>query len=135
MILEFTGNKNKDYEIYGKQEKNCKTVIAYNIKKQKQIEELQGTLIFSGSYDKLNLPNNSIIYCDPPYEGVFGYKDKFNHSEFWQWCRDKTEQGHKVYISEYNAPKDFKLLHSVELPTNMNAKHKTKPTEKLFTYE
>jgi DNA adenine methylase len=101
----------------------------------KQVEELQGTLIYNGSYDELSLPSNSIIYCDPPYEGVFGYKDKFNHTDFWQWRREKSKQGHKVYISEYNAPKDFKLLHSVELPTNMNAKHKTKPTEKLFTYE
>ena len=101
----------------------------------KQVEELQGTLIFSGSYNELPLPKNSLIYCDPPYEGVAGYKDKFNHSEFWQWCREKTKEGHKVFISEYNSPKDFKCIWEKELPTNMNAKFKTKPTEKLFTYE
>jgi len=101
----------------------------------KQVEELQGTLIFNGSYNELSLPSNSIIYCDPPYEGVAGYKDKFNHAEFWDWCRGKAKEGHKVFVSEYNAPSDFKLLHSIELPTNMNANHKTKPTEKLFTIE
>ena len=101
----------------------------------KQIEELQGTLVFSGSYNDLLLPENSIIYCDPPYESVAGYKDKFNHVEFWEWCRTKTKEGHQVFVSEYNAPKDFKCIKEIELPTNMNAKHKTKPTEKLFTYE
>ena len=100
----------------------------------KQIAELQETLVFSGSYDELILPSNSIIYCDPPYEGVAGYKDKFNHAKFWEWCRQKTKEGHQVFISEYNAPIDFKMMHSIELPTNMNAKHKTKPTEKLFVY-
>jgi DNA adenine methylase len=78
------------------------------------------------------LPKNSIIYCDPPYEGVAGYKDKFNHIAFWQWCREKTNEGYSVFISEYNAPNDFECIWQSELKTNMNAKYEMKPVEKLF---
>ena len=98
----------------------------------KQVERLQGTIFTSSSYCDITLPENSIIYCDPPYEGVAGYKDKFNHIAFWQWCREKTNEGHSVFISEYNAPNDFECLWQSELKTNMNAKYETKPVEKLF---
>lgn len=98
----------------------------------KQVERLQGTIFTSSSYCDIALPENSIIYCDPPYEGVAGYKDKFNHIVFWQWCREKTKEGHSVFVSEYNAPNDFECIWQSELKTNMNAKYETKPIEKLF---
>jgi DNA adenine methylase len=100
----------------------------------KQVERLQGTIFTSSSYCDIALPKNSIIYCDPPYEGVAGYKDKFNHIAFWQWCREKTNEGHSVFISEYNAPNDFECIWQSELKTNMNAKYETKPVEKLFKF-
>lgn len=99
----------------------------------KQVERLQGTIFTSSSYCDIALPENSIIYCDPPYEGVAGYKDKFNHIAFWQWCRDKKKEGHTIFISEYSAPNDFECIWQSELKTNMNAKYETKPVEKLFT--
>ena len=98
----------------------------------KQVERLQGTIFTSSSYCDIALPENSIIYCDPPYEGVAGYKDKLNYIAFWQWCREKSKEGHSVFISEYNAPNDFECLWQSELKTNMNAKYETKPVEKLF---
>ena len=36
-----------------------------------------------------------------------GYTCGLNHDEFWQWCRERVYDGHKVYISEYRAPEDF----------------------------
>lgn len=100
----------------------------------KQVERLQGTIFTSSSYCDIALPEKSIIYCDPPYEGVAGYKDKFNHIAFWQWCREKTKEGHSVFISEYNAPADFECIWESKLKTNMNARYETNPTEKLFKY-
>jgi len=100
----------------------------------KQVKRLQGTIFTSSSYCDIALPENSIIYCDPPYEGVAAYKDKFNHIAFWQWCREKTNEGHSVFISEYNAPNDFECIWQSELKTNMNAKYETKPLEKLFKF-
>jgi DNA adenine methylase len=73
----------------------------------KQQPGLQGVQLVCATYDHLSIPENSIIYCDPPYEGATGYKDSFDHVAFWQWCRDKAKEGHTVYISEYSAPEDF----------------------------
>lgn len=100
-------------------------------------KEIKGIKFIHSSYQDLDIPKNSIIYCDPPYENTTGYKDKFNHSDFWQWCRDKVKEGHKVFISEYNAPKDFKCIWEKELktPISKNSKVKKINSEKLFTYE
>ena len=63
-------------------------------------------------YRNIKIPKNSIIYCDIPYKGSKQYSTSkdFNHDEFWEWCRDMSKQGHTVFISEYSAPKDFKIL-------------------------
>ena len=100
----------------------------------KQVKKLQGVIFKSSSYDEIDIPNNSIIYCDPPYQGVAGYKDRFKHSDFWQWCREMTIKGHSVFISEYNAPDDFECVWQSELKTNMDASFMKIAVEKLFKY-
>ena len=46
-------------------------------------------------------------------------------------------QGHKVFISEYNAPKDFKCIWEKEVKSSLSANWKSggnkNSTEKLFT--
>ena len=84
-------------------------------------------------YKNLIIPNNSIIYCDPPYEGTTAYKDKFNHKDFWQWCREKSNEGHKIFISEYNAPEDFECVWSKEINSSLTKETGSKKgVEKLF---
>ena len=105
---------------------------------QKQSPKLQGVVLLNKSYLDLNLTKPCIIYCDPPYEGTTGYKDKFNHAEFWEWCRNMSKQGHQVFISEYNAPDDFECLWEGEIKTNFASQRKEathKATEKLFKYK
>lgn len=102
----------------------------------KQLPNLKDVEFVNCSYQDLEIPKNSLIYCDPPYEGTTKYKDDFNHTEFWEWCRDKTKEGHKVFISEYNAPEDFKCVYEHELNNTLNNTAKTtKAIEKLFTLE
>lgn len=101
----------------------------------KQIEKLKDVKFFSGSYDEMVLPYNSVIYCDPPYESTTSYKDKFDHKKFWQWCREMTETGHKVFISEYNAPEDFECVWEKEVKTILNKNSQSdKRVEKLFVF-
>ena len=101
----------------------------------KQLPNLKGVEFLYSSYQDLEIPPNSLIYCDPPYEGSTKYKDDFNHAEFWEWCRTKTKEGHQVYISEYNAPSDFECIYSSEINNTLNNTAKTtKATEKLFVY-
>lgn len=99
-----------------------------------QSEMLQGVELVCSDYRGLEIPQNSLIYCDPPYEGTTKYKYGFEHPEFWQWCRDKASEGHIVFVSEYNAPDDFTCIWEQEIKNNLNA-HDNKRTvkERLFT--
>ena len=102
----------------------------------KQSKKLQGVEFIHSSYLDLQIPNNSLIYCDPPYqtEATKGkYKDDFNHEIFWQWCRDKSNEGHIIFISEYNAPDDFQCVWEKVINQRMNNNVQTsKAVEKLF---
>ena len=101
----------------------------------KQSENLKGVTFIHSSYKDLAIPANSIIYCDPPYENTESYKNKsFNHSEFWQWCRDKHREGHTVFISEYNAPADFDCVYSLEIASSISQRG-LRAIEKLFTFD
>ena len=99
----------------------------------KQIPNLQGVEFRSGDYKGLQIPEESIIYCDPPYMDTAEYTCSLNHDEFWQWCRERVYDGHKVYISEYQAPEDFVKIWEKPLRIGMNPNKKA--TERLFIYE
>jgi DNA adenine methylase len=107
---------------------------------KKQIPKLKGVEFYNLPYNQVPIPPNSIIYCDPPYENTSKYKtgQDFNHIEFWEWCRIKSKKGHTVYISEYNAPLDFKCIWSKETSSQLSANGKSGgskiSTEKLFIF-
>lgn len=100
-------------------------------KARKQVE---GVNLLVCKYDELDIPSKSIIYCDPPYKDTTKYKDSFDHEAFYEWCIKKHEEGHQVFISEYNMPSDFVCIWSKKvnnsLAKNTNSK---KAVEKLFT--
>lgn len=101
----------------------------------KQVPLMIGIELFSTTYDKLIIPPNSIIYCDPPYQSTTGYKDSIDHAAFWQWCRERALEGHQVYISEYSAPDDFTCIFEIEVTASVDKSKKLKATEKLFKFE
>jgi DNA adenine methylase len=101
----------------------------------KQVPFLEGIDFRYGSYDEINIPDNSVIYCDIPYSNTKQYdvsKD-FNYGKFWGWCRKMIDKGHKVFVSEYNAPDDFECVWEKEVTNSMNTTKTYKPIEKLFT--
>lgn len=103
----------------------------------KQIDKLDGVLFYNKDYIDLDIPDNSIIYCDIPYNGTKQYSTSkdFDHNKFWNWCRNMTNNGHQVFVSEYNAPSDFKCIWKKEITNSMNMTKTYKPIEKLFVYD
>ena len=103
---------------------------------QKQAPKVGGINFIESSYNDLEIPDNSIVYCDPPYQNTAKYKavDEIDHNKFWEWCREQKKKGHTIFISEYNAPDDFTCVWQKEvnssLTKNTGAK---KAVEKLFT--
>lgn len=122
---------------------------AYNgfIKQVHNFKNLSCTHFVCGDYKtafhvetSLGKNKNVVIYCDPPYKGTKGYKSKkFNNDEFWDIVRNYSRLGIKIFVSEYEAPDDFKCIWSLERKDGMGTtkcgcKQKTK-IEKLFVYD
>ena len=76
-----------------------------NILRQK--DAISGVMFKHECYQGLEIPDNSIVYCDPPYAKTTKYRDAFNHEEFWGWCESLVKNGHRVFVSEYSAPKEW----------------------------
>lgn len=102
----------------------------------KQIPLIKDVVFYDCEYRNLEIPNESIIYCDIPYQGTKVYDTKlvFDYDVFWQWCRDMTKKGHKVFISEYNAPSDFTCVWQKEVNVSIRPTKTLVQTEKLFEY-
>lgn len=100
----------------------------------KQAPNLKGIEFIACSYDELKIPNNSIVYCDPPYANTIKYKDDFDSERFWQWVRELSVRC-EVYVSEYSAPDDFICIFEKEYIVNMASQRKNASPriERLFT--
>jgi DNA adenine methylase len=112
---------------------------AYNnvMRQQPNIKDIE---FICSDYRDLEIPNGSLIYCDPPYRGVRKYvgNDKFDSDIFWEVCRNWSKQGHIVFVSEYTAPSDFECIWSKEISASANNSIKKgqglKAVEKLFKF-
>lgn len=102
-----------------------------------QIDDLQGVLFRWGDYEELtdSVPPHSLIYCDPPYKDTKQYSTSknFDYERFYDWCRLMANKGHKVFVSEYYMPEDFKCIWSKEITNAMHQTNTKKPVERLFT--
>lgn len=102
---------------------------------EKQAPKLAGCYFAAGSYNEISIPENAIVYCDPPYAETTGYHSDFNHAAFWQWVREKSAS-HKVFVSEYTAPPDFACIWSGSVASSLSANGKggasKVSTERLF---
>lgn len=85
-----------------------------------------------GNYYDLTFNNESLIYCDPPYFETTKYQSSFDHNRFWKWCNERIADGHKVFVSEFVAPKDWKCIWQKKA-NDYFMKKNTKSIEKLFT--
>ena len=101
----------------------------------KQIPLLKDVVFSCCDYKDMIISERSIIYYDPPYNGVKKYSYSINHSEFWEHCRKQVSEGHRVFISEYSAPEDFVCIWSGEIKTPINQTITKIAVERLFVHE
>lgn len=101
-------------------------------RKMIELQSLQGLNLICScrSYDALEIEDNSVIYCDPPYINTDGYLSDFNHKKFYSWCKKQRN----IFISEYTMPDDFLCLGAVNKNVILDRNNKAKKKqEKLFT--
>ena len=89
----------------------------------------------SMDYRLLDIPNNSVVFCDPPYKdsSVKYNNTKFNHEDFYDWCLEKAKHN-DVFVTEYNIEHPcFKLIGEKARKISLNANgSKGLKTERLY---
>ena len=85
-------------------------------------------------YEEVTIPEDSVIYCDIPYEGTDGYleKDKggFDYERFYQWCERQTQP---VFISSYQMPEDrFDCIEEFTHRSTLSATANNLVTERIY---
>lgn len=103
----------------------------------KQVPAIKGVQFHCLDYWDLDIPDNSIVYCDPPYADTTKYagnKDKFDHEKFWKWASELSKH-HRVFVSEYNAPDDWECVWTKDVPANLAIHNQKRNQEKLFIYK
>lgn len=129
------------YSAYNPKKKEDHMLEVYNgLQKQlKNFKELDNTLFTNDSYDNFLYDSKCVIYCDPPYASTKKYESDFDNDAFWEWARNMSRKGHYVYVSEYEAPSDFKCVWSKEkkdgMGTTKSGRKQNTKAEKLFVYD
>ncbi len=103
----------------------------------KDMEYLYNAKFVCRDYKDVEIPEQSVVYCDPPYKDTAGYGIKFDSAEFFDYARKLTEAGHKVFISEQQAPEDFVSIWEKPITRSLNniSENRLIVTEKLFIHE
>ena len=95
-------------------------------------EEKHRLTIGSVDFAEVEIPNDSVIYCDPPYRGKSSYSNvkRFEHDRFYAWALRQTVP---VFVSEYAMPEDFVEVAAWQKCCNMKpTSNSLRTTEKLF---
>lgn len=103
----------------------------------RKMQGLQNAEFLCMDYRDVPIPENAVVYADPPYAGTTGYTvGKFDSSEFWEYMRVLSEK-HLVFISEQTAPEDFIPIWEKELKRNIcrDVDKRFEVTEKLFVHQ
>lgn len=71
------------------------------------------TSIICCNYNNLSIPDSSVVYCDPPYEGRTKAHNfnKFDYNQFWEWVRQLSKRC-VVFTSCFDCPDDFDVVYS-----------------------
>ena len=102
------------------------------------LERLERMQVTSLSYDKIDIPDGAVVYCDPPYhacdKSLYESTAKaFDHCAFYDWCVSVSKTN-PIFISEYSIEDDrFEVVAEKQKTTSMSAKTTFNVTERLYT--
>jgi site-specific DNA-adenine methylase len=103
---------------------------------RRQASLLKGIEFRCLDYRKVNVklfPKGGLFLADIPYKGTSGYGFRFDHDEFYRWCRYVHGLGHTILLTEFWAPSVFEEIASVERRDYMSLRSST-VTERLFLF-
>ena len=83
-------------------------------------------------YEEVAIPEDSVIYCDIPYEdtNVYNKAVGFDNERFYQWCERQTQP---VFISSYQMPEDrFDCIEEFTHRSTLSATANNLVTERIY---
>ena len=83
-------------------------------------------------YEEVAIPEDSVIYCDIPYEdtNVYNKAEGFDYERFYQWCERQTQP---VFISSYQMPEDrFDCIEEFTHRSTFAQKYNNLVTEHIY---
>ena len=83
-------------------------------------------------YAKVKIPDDSVIYCDIPYEdtNVYNKAEGFDYERFYDWCEHQTQP---VFISSYQMPDDrFDCIEEFSHRSTLSATANNLVTERIY---
>ena len=102
------------------------------------LERLERLQITSLSYDEIDIPDDAVVYCDPPYHACNntlyeGTAKAFDHCAFYDWCV-RVSKTNPIFISEYSIEDDrFEIVAEKQKITSMSQVKSFNITERLYT--
>lgn len=103
-----------------------------------RLQSLQSLLVTSQSYDEIDIPDDAVVYCDPPYHACDkrfyeGTSMGFDHGAFYDWCV-RVSKTNPIFISEYSIEDDrFEVVAEKSKMTSIASKKTFNVTERLYT--
>lgn len=83
-------------------------------------------------YAEVEIPKDSVIYCDIPYQGtdVYNGAEQFDYDRFYRWAENQSEP---VFISSYQMPPDrFDCVAEFSHRNILNADSNNAVVERIF---
>jgi DNA adenine methylase len=103
---------------------------------ERQVDLMRDVDLYCCDYDSCQIPDHSIVYCDPPYRNSKQYifSRDFDYDRFYRWCRQlkQNQPTIRIFVSEYQMPDDFRCVWEKEVATTINPHRTKRPTEKLY---
>jgi site-specific DNA-adenine methylase len=96
------------------------------------LERLQSLESLQSDYQDVILPDNAVVYADPPYRGTAEYLHEFDVQRFDDWVRNSN---HPIYVSEYSMPKDFKRIAATNKSVTLRGGSGRHAIESIFLHE
>lgn len=102
------------------------------------LQSLEHLRVTSLSYDEIDIPDDAVVYCDPPYHACIGHlyegtADAFDHCTFYDWCV-RVSKTNPIFISEYSIEDDrFEIVAEKQKMTCLSSVKSFNVTERLYT--
>ena len=108
-----------------------------SLERLQSLESLERLRVTSLSYDEIDIPDDAVVYCDPPYHAcnkdLYEGTARFDHNAFFDWCVDVSKTN-PIFISEYSIKDDrFEVVAEKQKITSMAAIKSSNVTERLYT--